>query len=174
MLPILLALLFIAIIVFIVVIGQPDEFRVTRTAVIPAPVTTVFARVNDLHAWEAWSPWAKMDPNAKNTYEGAAAGTGASMKWSGNNKVGEGRMTIMDNRPSELVQIKLEFERPFIASNMAEFTFKPEGNQTAVSWSMFGQNSFSGKIFGLFMNCEKMVGKDFEKGLNNLSSAVKA
>ena len=173
MLPVLLALFFIAIIVFIVIIGQPDEFRVTRTATIPAPVATVFARVNDLHAWEAWSPWAKLDPNAKNTYEGAVAGTGASMKWSGNNKVGEGRMTIVDNRPGELVRIKLEFVRPFKATNMAELTFKPEGSQTAVSWSMFGQNSFGGKIFGLFMNCEKMVGKDFEKGLANLKSVVK-
>ena len=83
-------------------------------------------------------------------------------------------MTIVDNRPGELVQIKLEFERPFKATNMAEFTFKPEGSQTAVSWSMFGQNSFGRKIFGLFMNCEKMVGKDFEKGLANLKSAVKS
>lgn len=174
MLPILLALLFIALIIFIVVAGQPDEFRVTRTAIIPAPVATVFARVNDLHAWEAWSPWAKMDPNAKNIYEGSASGTGASMKWSGNNKVGEGRMTITDNRSGELVQIKLEFVRPFKATNMAEFTFRPEGSQTAVSWSMFGTNNFGGKIFGLFMNCEKMVAKDFDKGLSNLKAVVKS
>jgi hypothetical protein len=173
MLPVLLALLFIALIIFIVVAGQPDEFRVTRTDIIPAPVANVFAHVNDLHAWEAWSPWAKMDPNAKSTYEGSASGTGASMKWSGNNKVGEGRMTIVDSRPAEVVQIKLEFVRPFKATNMAEFTFKPEGSQTVVSWTMLGANSFGSKIFGLFMNCEKMVAKDFDKGLANLKSVVK-
>src|SRR6516162_8189874 len=120
--------------VFIIIVAlQPGEFRVARSATVDAPPPAVFAQVNDLHAWEAWSPWAKLDPNAKSTYEGPAAGTGASMKWSGNNKVGEGRMTIVDNRPGELVQIKLEFVRPFKTTNMAEFTFKPEGNQTSVN-----------------------------------------
>lgn len=172
MLPILLALFFIALLIIVVIAGRPDEFRVTRTATISAPPEKVFARVNDLRSWEAWSPWAKLDPNAKNTYEGPASGTGSSMVWSGNNKVGEGRMAITESRPNELIRFKLEFLRPFKATNMAEFTFRAEGGQTAVTWSMFGKNNFAGKIFSLFMNCDDMVGKNFDKGLANLKADV--
>jgi len=172
MLPILLALVFIALLLFIVIAGRPDEFRVTRTAVIPASPATVFAQVNDLHKWDAWSPWAKLDPNVKNTFTGPGSGAGASMAWSGNKKVGEGRMTITESRAVELIRFRLEFMRPFKATNTAEFTFKPEGGETAVTWSMFGTNNFAGKIFSLFMNCDDMVGKDFDKGLGNLKAVV--
>ena len=93
----------------------------------------VFENINDLHKWEAWSPWAKMDPNAKNMFSGPPEGKGASMAWAGNNKVGEGRMTIADSRPNEAIRMNLEFLKPFKANNVAEFTFKPEGDQTVVT-----------------------------------------
>jgi hypothetical protein len=113
-----------------------------------------------------------MDPVCKNTFEGAAAGTGAIFIWAGNKKVGEGRMTITESRPSELIRIKLEFLKPFKATNTAEFTFKSQGNQTLVTWSMSGKNNFMGKAFGLFVNCDKMVGGDFEKGLAAMKSVA--
>jgi len=158
----------------IFVATRPSDFRVTRAGRIAAPAEVVFANVNDLHKWEAWSPWAKMDPNAKSAFSGPESGPGASMTWSGNKKVGEGRMTITDSRPHEVIHIKLEFLRPFKATNAAEFTFKPEGGQTQVTWTMSGKNNFMGKAFGLFVDCEKMVGRDFEKGLANLNSASQA
>jgi Polyketide cyclase / dehydrase and lipid transport len=172
MLPILLALVFIAIIFFVVIAGRPDEFVVTRSAKISAPPEAVFPHVNDFHKWEAWSPWAKMDPQCKNTFDGASAGKGAGFSWDGNKKVGAGRMTIMESRPSDLILIKLEFLKPFKATNTAEFTFKPEGSRTVVTWSMTGKNNFFFKAFGLFMDCDKMVGKDFEKGLAAMKSAA--
>src|SRR5256885_2151620 len=110
----------------VVVALRPSAFRVQRTAKIVAPPARVFARVNDLHKWEDWSPWAKIDPACRVNYDGAAAGTGAIMSWAGNNKVGEGRMTITDTKPDELVRIKLEFFKPFKATNTAEFTFAPQ------------------------------------------------
>ena len=165
MLPILLALAFIAILFIVVIAGQPDEFKVVRSAKISAPPEKIFPHVDDLHEWKAWSPWAKLDPNAKSSFDGAAAGVGAAMSWDGNKKIGAGKMTITESRPGELIRIRLEFIRPFQATNTAEFTFKPCGNQTLLTWSMSGQNNFGGKIFGLFMNCDKMVGSDFEKGL---------
>lgn len=174
MLPIFLALLFIAIWLVIFIAGRPDEFKVTRTTTVSAPPATVFAQVNDLRAWEAWSPWAKLDPNAKSTYEGPGSGVGAVMRWSGNNKVGEGSMTIVDSRPSDLVRFKLTFLRPFKATNTAEFTFRPEGSQTIVSWSMSGQNNFGSKVFGLVVDCEKMVSKDFDRGLATLKSIAES
>src|SRR6185295_17806428 len=124
-----------------------------------------FEQVNDFHKWDAWSPWAKLDPACKNSFDGASAGKGAIFAWDGNKKVGAGRMTITDSQPNNLIRIKLEFQRPFKATNTTEFSFKSEGNQTLVAWNMFGKNNFMSKAFGLFVNCDKMIGKDFEKGL---------
>ena len=172
MLPILLAIAFIALIFFVVSAGRPDEFVVSRTNKISAPPEQVFPHVNDFHKWEAWSPWAKLDPACKNSYEGSAAGTGAVFSWSGNNKVGEGSMTILESRPGGLIRIKLQFLRPFKATHTAEFAFQAQGHQTVVTWSMFGKNNFVSKAMGLIMNCDKMVGGDFERGLVNMKSIM--
>ncbi len=130
--------------------------------------------MNDFHNWEAWSPWAKLDPAAKATFEGPSTGTGAIFKWAGNKEVGEGSMTITESRPSDLIRIKLEFLRPFEATNSAEFTFKPEGNRTGVTWSMEGKNNFIAKAVCLFMNMDKMVGGQFEQGLAQMKAVVEA
>ena len=173
MFDIILSLIAIAVIIVAIVAAmQPSDFRVTRTATITAPASAVFPHVNDLQKWDAWSPWAKLDPNAKNSFEGPASSVGAIMRWAGNNKVGQGSMTIIESRPDEFVQFKLEFLKPFKATNTAEFTFNSENNQTTVTWSMYGKNNFMGKAMGLFMSCDKMVGGQFEKGLATLKSVV--
>jgi hypothetical protein len=157
---------------FVVVAMRPADFRVTRTATMAASPEVVFSQVNDLQKWNDWSPWAKLDPNAKNTFSGPAAGVGAAFAWAGNNEVGEGRMTITESKPNEAVVMKLEFIKPFEAVNTTEFTFKPEGNTTTVTWSMFGKNNFMSKAVGLFIDCDQMVGGQFEQGLANLKSVV--
>lgn len=169
----------ILIAVVIVVLGlaafiatRPAEFRVTRTASFAAPAPAVFAQVNELRKWEAWSPWAKKDPQMKQAYAGPAAGAGAVSSWVGNKDVGEGRMSIVESRPAELIRFKLEFLKPFTATHTAEFTFKPAGNQTAVTWSMSGQNNFIAKALHLVFDMDKMVGGDFEAGLASLKTIV--
>ncbi len=158
---------------FVVVVAtRPSEFRVTRSTTISAPPAVVFAQINDFHNWQAWSPWAELDPNSKVVFEGAQSGTGAVFKWSGNDQVGEGSNTIIDSRPYEVILIKLEFIKPFQATNTAEFTFHSEGDKTIVTWSMFGQNNFIAKAVGLFMNCDKMVGGQFEQGLTKLKTVT--
>jgi uncharacterized protein YndB with AHSA1/START domain len=169
---ILIALAAIVIVLVAVVAMQPSEFRVTRTATISAPVADVFAQVNDFHHWQAWSPWAKLDPAAKATFEGPRAGPGAIFSWAGNDKVGEGRMTLTESQPSELIRIKLDFVKPMEGTSTTEFTFKPAGDQTAVTWTMTGHRNFVAKAVCLFMDIDKMVGSDFEKGLANLKSVV--
>jgi carbon monoxide dehydrogenase subunit G len=171
---ILIALAVIVLVFVVIVALQPSDFRVTRSTTISAPAPAVFAQVNDFHKWDAWSPWAKLDPAMKKTYDGVPAGTGAIYSWSGNDQVGDGRMTLTESRPSDLIRIKLEFMKPFAATNTTEFNFKPEGNQTVVTWSMFGENNFMAKAFGLLMNMDKMVGGDFEKGLAQMKSVVEA
>src|SRR4051812_8307533 len=158
----------------IVVLTRPDDFRLSRSTTISAPPAAVFAQVNDFHKWEAWSPWAKMDPNATNTFEGPEAGVGAKFSWAGNNKVGVGSMTITESRPDDLVRLRLEFLKPFKATNTTEFTMQPSENQTVVTWTMTGKNNFMAKAVNLFMDCEKMVGPDFEKGLANLKALAEA
>jgi len=153
---------------------QPSHYQVERSATIAAPPATVFAQVNDFHKWEAWSPWAKIDPKMKQSFEGAPAGTGAIYSWAGNSDVGEGRMTITDSRPSELIKIKLEFIKPFAAVDATDFTFTPQGNQTAVKWTMSGDKNFLMKAFTLFGNMDKMVGDDFEKGLKQMKAVAEA
>jgi hypothetical protein len=173
LLNVLLGLLAIIAVLIVVIAMQPADFRVSRSATMAAPPAAVFEQVNDFHNWEAWSPWAKRDPNAKNRFEGPSVGEGAKFYWSGNNEVGEGSMTLTESRPTDFVRIQLDFVRPFSATNDVEFTFKPEGgDQTVVTWSMAGKNNFIGKAIGLFMDCEKMVGDDFEKGLANMKSIV--
>ncbi|MGZ4970788.1 MAG: SRPBCC family protein [Methylobacter sp.] len=173
MLEIILISIVIAVIIFFIIAAmQPSDFRVTRTGTIAAPASAVFIHVNDLQKWEAWSPWAKLDPEAKNSFEGPTSGTGAMMRWAGNKKVGEGSMTIVESRPDDFIRFKLEFLKPFAATNTAEFTFNSEDNQTVVTWTMYGKSNFIGKVIGLIMNCEKMVGGQFEQGLATLKSVV--
>ncbi len=168
----LIALAAIVAVFVLIVFLQPSEFRIARAATISAPPALVFAHVNDFHRWVAWSPYEKLDPGMKKTYEGPPSGNGASYAWSGNSQAGEGRATIMESRPSDLIRIKLEFIRPLACTNTAEFTFEPAGGQTAVTWSLAGRNSFMGKAVGLFMNMDKMVGGQFEEGLAQLKSVV--
>jgi uncharacterized protein YndB with AHSA1/START domain len=154
---------------------QPADFKVVRSASIAAPQANVFGLVNDFHKWEGWSPWAKIDPAMKTAYEGAPAGPGAIYKWTGNDEVGEGQMTILDTRPNELVRIKLDFLKPFESSNTTEFEFKPESSGVNVNWTMSGQNNFVSKAFCLVLGgMDKMVGPDFEKGLAQMKALAEA
>jgi uncharacterized protein YndB with AHSA1/START domain len=171
---ILIALAAILLIFVVVVALQPSEFRVERTTTIKAPAADVFAQVNDFHKWEAWSPWAKLDPEAKITFEGPEAGQGTVMNWAGNDKVGEGKMTLAESRPNDLIKIKTDFVKPFEGTIASEFAFKQEGDQTAVTWSMGGHHNFIEKAMCLVMNGTKMVGDDMEKGLTQLKSLVES
>lgn len=163
----------VVIIVFLVVVAmQPSTFNVTRSLTIGAPPDAVFPHVNELKKWEMWNPWGKIDPNMKLTYDGPPSGVGASYAWVGNNEVGEGKMTVTGSRTNESVQFKLEFFKPMAGVSEAEFTFKPQGNQTVVTWTMSGKNNFIAKAFCLFMNMDKMVGGNFEKGLADLKVVV--
>ncbi len=165
--------LLVVIAIFItVVVMQPSDFRITRSLLIAAPTSTIFPHVNNLHKFNEWNPWAKIDPASKSTFEGAAEGEGSILRWEGNNQVGSGIMTNTQSKPNEYIQFKMEFLKPMQATNIAEFTFQADGNSTLVTWSMYGKNSFVGKAVSLFMNCEKMVGGQFEKGLANLQAIV--
>jgi uncharacterized protein YndB with AHSA1/START domain len=155
-------------IVLILAAMKPDTFSIRRGAAIKAPPEKIFSLINDFHQWGSWSPWENKDPAMKRTFSGAASGRGAVYAWDGNENVGSGRMEILDaSSPSKIV-IKLDFFAPFEAHNTAEFTMLPQGDTTGVDWLMHGPASFMSKLMQVFMNIDKMVGKDFEAGLSNL------
>jgi uncharacterized protein YndB with AHSA1/START domain len=149
---------------------KPDTFSIERSAVINAPAERIFSVLNDFHQWGGWSPWENKDPDMKRTYGGPERGRGAVYGWEGDKNVGTGRMEILEaNTPSKLV-IKLDFFKPFEAHNTAEFTMLPQGNATNVHWVMHGPATFMSKVMTVFVNFDKMVGKDFEQGLANLKT----
>ena len=158
---------------FIVVVWlQADDYRLTRSAVIAAPAAAVFAQVNDLRKWDDWSPWAKLDPNAKVTFSGPQSGPGATFQWSGNDKVGAGTMTITESKPNERVATRTNFIKPFAGTSNSDFVFSAAGGQTDVIWTVSGKQTFIGKAMCLFVSMEKILGPDFEKGLAQLKQVV--
>ena len=158
--------------VLVLIATRPATFTVESNATINAPADVVYGQVADFHQWERWSPWEKLDPTMKKTFDGAPAGQGAIYAWVGNDKVGEGRMTILGARPSEQIEIKLEFIKPFEATSQTLFTFKPTGDATQVTWTMNGTNDFMGKAFSLFVDVDKAVSSDFERGLASLKKVA--
>jgi hypothetical protein len=152
---------------------RPDSYKVERSTKIDAPGAVVFGELEDLKAWAAWSPWEAKDPQMKKTYEGPPSGVGAGYAWQGNDKVGEGKMTIVASQPPTQIQYRLEFVKPFAAVSTTSFNLTPDGDKaTTVIWSMEGTNNLVGKIFGVFMNMDKMVGDDFDKGLAGLKQVA--
>jgi hypothetical protein len=172
---ILVGLAAVVVVFLIVVALQPSSFKVARSTTIGAPPSVVFAHVNDFRKWEAWNPWDKVDPAMKKTYEGSPAGVGAVYAWVGNSDVGEGKMTITESRPRELVRINMEFFKPMAGTSTTEFTFAPQGgNGTLVTWTMSGDNNFIGKAMCLFMNMDTMIGGQFEKGLADMKAVAES
>ena len=148
-----------------IIATRASTFRVERTTRIDAPPDVVFALVNDFHAWDRWSPWAHLDPSMKVTYGGPPSGTGATYAWTGNDKVGEGNLRIVESKPAQAVVLRLEFIKPMASTNRTEFSFKPDGTGTKVDWVMTGPLDFMGKGMDLFVGMDRMIGPDFEKGL---------
>ena len=158
----------------VVVATRPPTFHVERSTTISAPPEKAFALVNDFHAWSSWSPWEKLDPQMQRSFAGTPSGPGAVYSWVGNKEVGEGRMTIEKSEPNSLVAIKLEFLKPFTATNQATFSFSSVPEGTKLTWAMDGRNNFMAKAIHMFMNMDKLVGSDFERGLAALKTQAES
>jgi hypothetical protein len=169
LLYVLIAVAVVIAAVLIYAATRPGSFRFTRSIRIDAPQERIPPLVSDFPSWQSWSPYEGRDPAMQRTLSGPPAGKGAVYEWNGNNQVGQGRMEIMESSPQRIL-IKLDFFKPFAANNMAEFTFTPAGASTDVTWSMYGPSPFMSKLMGIFVNIDRMVGKDFEVGLANLKA----
>lgn len=171
---ILIGLVAVIAIFLIFVATRPADFRVERSATIAAPAQVLFEQVNDHHKFAVWNPFLKLDPNVKNTYSGPDSGVGAVCAWDGNKDIGAGSSTITESKPGELVRMRMDWIRPMEGVATVDFTFKPDGDKTTVTWAMYGKNNFLGKLVSVFMDCDKMCGPPFEQGLADLGKIVTA
>ena len=160
-----------AAVVLVYAAAKPDTFRIQRSAVIPASPEKIFPLIDDLGLQSTWSPFEK-DVNMQRNFSGPSQGKGAVYEWDGNREVGAGRIEIADSTPPSKVVMNLDMLRPFKASNRVEFTLAPEGGATHVTWVMQGKQPYMAKLFSTFVDCEKMVGKQFEEGLVKLKKAA--
>jgi hypothetical protein len=149
---------------------KPDSFRIERSIAINAAPEKVFAIVQDFHRSSEWSPWEKLDPGMKRELSGAESGVGAVYAWDGNKDVGAGRQEIIEAKPAELVRVKLDFFRPFEASNTVDYAFAADGAGTQMTWAMYGPNPLIARVMQIFFDFDKTVGKDFETGLASLKA----
>ncbi len=154
--------------VLILAAAKPNTFSVERAIDIKAPPQKIFPLISDFRQWRSWSPYENRDPALKRSYSGAETGKGAVYAWEGNRNVGSGRMEILQAPPPAAVVIKLDFLKPFEAHNIAEFTILPQGDATRLTWRMSGPAPLMSKVMQVFMDMDRMIGKDFEVGLANL------
>ena len=167
LLYILIGLAVIIAAIIIAASAKPDTVHYERSIIIHAPPERILTHLVDFHKWGAWSPWEKMDPGMKREYSGAASGKGATYAWSGNGKAGEGSMEVMEVT-TNAVNVDLRFIKPFRNECVIRFRCIPEAANTKLTWTMNGPNLFMGKVMGLFINMDRMIGKDFESGLVEL------
>jgi uncharacterized protein YndB with AHSA1/START domain len=149
---------------------QPDRFAVSRSSTIAAPPERIFGLISDFHRWQAWSPYERLDPAMRRRFSGPAQGAGAVYEWDGNAKAGKGRMTILAAASPARVAIRLDFEKPLETQNVATFTLEPHGGSTTVTWAMEGPTPYLGKVIHLFLDMDRLVGRDFDTGLAKLKT----
>lgn len=149
------------------VMGRPSEFEVARHVVIDAPRSVIFEEINSLKRWEDWSPFAQGE-GLVIKYEGPSSGIGAASSWDGNRKMGRGRATIVDSKPAEYVEVRLDMEAPLRTTNIVRFTLRSEQSMSHVTWAMTGHNGFVAKLAAIFMDIDNMIGDMFNAGLAKL------
>ncbi len=160
--------------VLILAAAKPDTLTVEREINIKAPPQKIFPLISDFRQWRSWSPYEGRDPALKRSYSGAESGKGAVYAWEGNRNVGSGRMEILQAPPPAAIVIKLDFLKPFEGHNIAEFTMLPQGDSTRLTWRMHGPAPLLSRVMQVFMNMDRMIGKDFEVGLANLKKLTES
>lgn len=147
---------------------KPDNFRYERSTVIAASPETIYPYLNDLKLGQTWSPFEDLDPDMERNLSEQTSGEGASYAWSGDSNAGEGKITIVDSVPNERVTLDLDFVRPMEGHSTVDYILQPEGDGTKMIWAMHGEQPYIGKLMSVFIDCEKMIAENFEKGFANL------
>ncbi len=150
---------------------RPDSMHIERSALIKASADKVHPLINDLHSFNTWNPYNKKDVAMTVTYRGPATGPGSAFDFDGDKSAGKGSISIVEPAGPNRVSMKLDMSSPMEAHNDIAFTLVPLGsNATQVTWAMHCQSPFIGKLMGVFINMDKMIGRDFETGLASLKT----
>lgn len=165
-------LVVVTLILLVIAATRPYTVQVQRSALIGASPEKVFPLINDFHEWPRWAPQDREDPAMRRTYSGADRGAGAVSDWHGKGSTGRGQMTIVESAPVTRIVVKTDFIKPFEAHNVNEFALQRSGNSTRVRWTMRGTNLYPMKLMGLFVNVDRLMGKHFEAGLENLKQVA--
>jgi len=148
----------------------PGHFEVKREKELAYTPEKIKMAVADFHAFRQWSPWAKYDPNMKSTITGTPMTVGHKMDWVGNDSVGgHGSMTIASITPTEVVN-DLEF-KDMNSKSQSKFSMEPTDKGTKLTWSDNGELPFLMRPMGMMM--DGFMGKDFERGLDQLDAFLK-
>jgi uncharacterized protein YndB with AHSA1/START domain len=166
-----IAAVVVVMLILIYAATKPDTFHIERAIDIKASPEKLFGLINDFHQWNAWTPYNK-DSAMKKTYSDKTSGKGASYAWEGNKEVGKGEIAITESQPNSRIAFDLHMIAPFEGRNHVVFALKPAGEITTVTWILEDTQSYFVKILGIFMNMDKMIGKDFEVGLAKLKSVA--
>jgi hypothetical protein len=151
--------------------GKP--YTLSREIIIVAPAEAVHPLLENLRAWQRWSPWEGLDPDLSRTYSGPERGVGARYAWNGNRKAGRGTMEITADSP-ERVELDLAVEKPFPSRSRVEFVLTPEGEETHVEWLMHGEMSLAMRAFAAVKPMDELIGPDLERGLAQLKAAAES
>ena len=167
----IIAAIVVAVIAVILILAamKPDIFSIQRTRRIDATPEKVFPLINDVQEFIKWSPFEK-DPNMKRTFRGPSAGPGMIYEFEGNRNVGAGFVELKESHPVSKIVMRLVMTRPFAADNTVVFTLAPAAGGTDVTWQMSGKQPFMAKVMSTVINCDKMVGGEFDKGLSSLNA----
>ena len=166
----LIALLVAAVLLFAAT--KPGTFHIQRSIAIQAPPQKIFALINNLHNWPLWEPQDKTEASMKRSFSGLDSGPGAISDWSGAGSTGAGRMIITESVPPQRVIVQVDWQKPFAARNLNQFTLEPDSTSTRVTWSMQGPNLYIMKLMSVFTDMDRMMGEHFETGLSNLKSVA--
>jgi hypothetical protein len=148
------------------------SYEVVRSTTVAAEPARVHALIDDFRAWQRWSPWEDLDPDLQRTYAGPEHGVGAHYAWQGNRKAGRGSMEITGSTPEE-VDVKLVFLKPVASTSDVAFLIAPDGTGGAtVQWRMRGEQSGIWGVLGRVVSMDRLIGKDFERGLTRLKAAA--
>src|SRR5216684_4952197 len=169
-LKVLIVLVVLIATILIFAATRPDTFRVQRSITINAAQAKIFPLINDLHAWDSWSPEDRKDASAATTFSGPVSGTGATAEWDAKGRTGKGRMVIAESVPPTRIAVKADFVRPFEAHNLNTFELQPASEATTVTWSIQASNLYAMKLAGVFFNIQREFEKHVDSGLRNLKT----
>jgi hypothetical protein len=152
--------------------GVPKHFEITRSVTVKATPEVIFPYINGSQKMDEWMPWKSEDPTVVMTYSGPESGVGAITHWTSKGDMGVGTAEIIESRANQSVKTKLTYTKPMKMEQETLISLQVIPQGTVVTWMVYGESDFLSRLFRVFVNLDKEVGGQFEKGLKTLQGIV--